>query len=70
MARPLRPDEYTPDAIQSRVNQVNNMAFSFKDANLAARLMQLHTNLVMDNRRMDNLRRRARQLAEKEDSSA
>lgn len=62
-ARPLRDDEYTPKAIQSRVNQVNNMAFSFKDEGLAARLMQLHHDLTTDETRMTNLRQRAQKLA-------
>ena len=62
-ARPLRDDEYTPEAIQSRVNQCNNMAFSFKDEGLAARLMQLHHDLTTNETRMANLRQRAQKLA-------
>jgi len=64
-ARPLRDDEYTPAAIQSRVNQVNNMAFSFKDKGLATRLMQLHNDLTTDETRMANLRQRAQKLADR-----
>lgn len=58
-ARPLRPDEMTPDAIKGRVQQVANIAYSFHDPALAARAATLHDALVADDDRMTALRRRA-----------
>ncbi|WP_420630249.1 hypothetical protein [Candidatus Leptofilum sp.] len=64
-ARPLRPDEYTPEGEKARLNQVSNMAFSFKNETLAARLKQLHHDLTSSNARMSRLRNLARILAGK-----
>lgn len=68
-ARPLRPDEYTPEGKLARLNQVSNMAFSFKNETLAARLKQLHHDLITDDGRMAQLQERARRLAGQGDFS-
>ncbi len=62
-ARPLRPDELTAEGRLSRVNQVSNMAFSFKDPELAKTLKSIHANLLADESRMARLRRRAETMA-------
>jgi hypothetical protein len=62
-ARPLRPDELTPEGRLSRINQVSNMAFSFKDPDLAIKLKGIHADLLADDSRMARLRRRAEAIA-------
>ncbi|WP_420642422.1 hypothetical protein [Candidatus Leptofilum sp.] len=62
-ARPLRPDEYTPEGKQARIDQVSNMAFSFKNEALAATLKRLHRELLADETRMVQLKNRASSLA-------
>lgn len=62
-ARPLRSDEFTPGAVRGRIDQVSNMAYSFKDEGLAARLLGLHRDLTGDEAQMMRLRGRAEQLA-------
>lgn len=63
-ARPLRPDEMTPEGKQARLNQVQNIAFSFQDEDLAERTTQLHRELLADQTRLARLRRRARALVD------
>ncbi|GAB4444255.1 MAG: hypothetical protein Kow0031_26660 [Anaerolineae bacterium] len=65
-ARPLRPDELTPEGRLSRINQVSNMAFSFKDPELAVKLKGIHADLLADESRMAGLRRRAEAMAKKQ----
>jgi hypothetical protein len=65
-ARPLRPDELTPEDRLARINQVSNMAFSFKDPDLAKRLKSFHAELLANKARMARLRRRAEAIAEKQ----
>ena len=62
-ARPLRDEEYTPEGKLARLNQVSNMAFSFKNEALAARLKKIHHDLIHDKDRMARLQKRARRLA-------
>lgn len=61
-ARPLEPAELTPEHQLARLNQIRNMAFSFKNHDLAERLTAIHTDLVADAARMERLRQRARTL--------
>ncbi len=63
-ARPLRPDELTPEQQQARLTQVRNIAFSFKHPPLVARVEQLHDELTQDDGRMANLQTRAKTLSE------
>ncbi len=62
-ARPLRPDELTPEGELSRLNQVKNIAYSFHDEALAAKVTQLHEELLADAERMRRIRERAEVLA-------
>ena len=64
-ARPLRPDELTPEGQKARLHQVRNIAFSFKHAPLVARVEQVHDELTQDNGRMAVLQTRARELSKK-----
>ncbi len=61
-ARPLKPDEHTPQAQLARLNQVQNLAFSFHDEALAQLVTQQHTDLMADAERLANIQRRARAL--------
>ncbi|MCA9969695.1 MAG: hypothetical protein KC425_05745, partial [Anaerolineales bacterium] len=61
-ARPLRAAELTPAGRLARLNQVQNIAFSFHDAALAARATQLHAELLADEARLARLQARAREL--------
>ena len=63
-ARPLQPDEHSPEAKSARLNQVSNMAFSFKVEELAVHLKGLHQALIEDETRMSLLRSRAAELVE------
>ena len=63
-ARPLEAHELTPDQQLARLNQVRNMAFSFKDPGLAERLTTLHTELTTDETRMAQLQQQAQALVE------
>ena len=58
-ARPLRSEENTEDGRQARLNQVQNIAYSFHDDSLADRTLQLHRDLIADPERLATLRRRA-----------
>ena len=64
-ARPLRPDELTPEGRQARFNQVSNMAFSFQNQGLADRLLHIHAELVADEHRMAHLWQQAQAIAAK-----
>ncbi len=61
-ARPLRPDELTPEQRQARLTQVRNIAFSFKHPPLVAQVEQLHDELTQDNGRMAALQMRAKTM--------
>ncbi|MFW5748127.1 MAG: hypothetical protein ACOCYT_00790 [Chloroflexota bacterium] len=61
-ARPLLAHEHTPDAIQSRVNQVQNIAFSFHNEGLAARAQALHAAYMADAERQQRVRNCAAEL--------
>lgn len=63
-ARPLREDEHTPDAQLARLNQVQNLAFSFHDEGLAQLVLQRHADLMADEERLVRIKRRARALVE------
>lgn len=63
-ARPLRDDEHTPQGCAARLNQVKNIAYSFHDPDLAARVERFHHALVNDPIRMDAIRRRAVELCQ------
>ena len=63
-ARPLEAHELTPDQQLARLNQVRNMAFSFKDPGLAERLTTLHTELITSETRMVQLQQQAQALVE------
>jgi hypothetical protein len=62
-ARPLQAEELTPDDRLARLNQVQNIAYSFHDAALAERVLQLHQALVADNGRLSRLQQRAATIA-------
>lgn len=63
-ARPLRPDEHTPEGYQTRLNQVQNIAYSFHNEVLAERIRQLHADLLADEERLNHIRQQARSLAD------
>lgn len=63
-ARPLKPDEHTPDAYQERVNQVSNIAFSFHNEDLAERVNALHDALINDADRLQAITSRAESMIE------
>lgn len=67
-ARPLRPEEHTPQGRRARLNQVKNIAYSFQDAALAARVEQMHAALLADDARLARLRRRAEAIAKGENT--
>lgn len=60
--RPLRVEEMTPAGQLARLNQVQNIAFSFHDPELAARTTRLHEALMADPARLAGIRRRAAAL--------
>ena len=64
-ARPLQPQEHTAAGEQARLDQVRNIAFSFKHAPLVSRTEQLHNELTGDASRMKILQSRAREFSEK-----
>lgn len=61
-ARPLKPDEHTPQAQLARLNQVQNIAFSFHDEDIAQLVLQQHADLMADEARLASIQRRARAL--------
>lgn len=61
-ARPLTPGEL-PQA-PARLQQVKNIAFSFHDPGLAARVQSLHAALIADEARLAGIRRRAQTVVE------
>lgn len=63
-ARPLRPTELTLAGKMARLNQVQNIAYSFHDETLAARVTQFHTDLLADGARLAHLQARARILVD------
>ncbi len=63
-ARPFEEHEHSPQAALARLNQVSNMAFSFKDEGLAVRLKSIHQALINDDARMKILQQHAVVLVE------
>ena len=63
-ARPLETNEHSPKDKLVRLNQVSNMAFSFKDEDLALCLKTYHQELINDEARMAGLHYRALDLVE------
>ncbi len=64
-ARPLREDELTPQGRSARLNQVQNIAYSFHRQDLAERVLELHAELIANEARLANIRQQARSLVEK-----
>jgi hypothetical protein len=63
-ARPLQAEELTSAGRRARLNQVQNIAYSFHDDALAERVLQLHQALVADNGRLGHLQQRAVAIAD------
>lgn len=63
-ARPLRPDERTPQGRLARLNQMKNIAFSFHNQPLAEKVLYLHEELIGDGARLSRIGGRARALVE------
>lgn len=61
-ARPLRREERTPAGELARINQVQNIAYSFHDEELARRTLSLHASLMADEERLARIRKRAQEL--------
>lgn len=61
-ARPLRPDELTETGREARLNQVQNIAYSFHDDDLADKVLQMHQDLLADEARLARIRRQAAAL--------
>jgi hypothetical protein len=61
-ARPLRPEELNPKGRIARLNQMKNIAFSFHNQQLAGRVLFLHEELIGDDKRLAQIRRRAEAL--------
>ncbi len=62
-ARPLQAEELTEDGRSARFNQVKNIAFSFHDHALAARVLTFHDDLITDAERLQRIRHRAEAIA-------
>jgi hypothetical protein len=65
-ARPLRQDELTSAGKRARLDQVRNIAYSFQNETLAERTLGLHAKLVADEARLNDLWRRASEIAARE----
>ncbi len=63
-ARPLYPNEKTIEGRYARLNQVQNISFSFHDDELADQVMHLHAELMADRERLKHIREKARRLIE------
>jgi hypothetical protein len=63
-ARPLRTNEHTPDGRLARLNQVQNLAYSFHNPELAALVKQHHLRLLADKTRLFRIRQRAQALVD------
>jgi len=50
--------------VKVRLNQVQNIGYSFHNEALAQRIQQLHTALLADEERLEGIRQRARELAD------
>lgn len=61
-ARPLEDHEYDDKKIRGRLNQVQNIAYSYHNEALAARSRKLHEELMQSPQRLEEIRRRADQL--------
>ncbi len=64
-ARPIADDERAPEHVRARLDQVRELAWSFQDADLAARVVDLHDRATSDGDHLDGLRERARALADR-----
>ncbi|MCB0192482.1 MAG: hypothetical protein KDJ65_11115 [Anaerolineae bacterium] len=63
-ARPLQADEYTPEQTLTRLNQVQNIAFSFHNDVLAARVLNEHVQLLGDQERLARIQRKAQAMVD------
>ncbi len=63
-ARPLRDDERTPKDMNARLNQIQNIAFSFHNQALAERVKALHSDLMANEQRLQRIRQRAQVLVD------
>lgn len=61
-ARPLYLNEKTVEGRYARLNQVQNISFSFHDDDLADLVMQRHAELLTDKARLSRIRERAQAL--------
>jgi len=61
-ARPLEKHEYTEEAVLSRMNQVQNIAFSYQNEDIAAISKKLHQQLMNSPERLQNVRKKAESL--------
>ncbi len=61
-ARPLQPTEKTSEGFKSRLNQVQNIAYSFHNEAIAGRVRELHAQLLFDEDRLAKIKNRAVQL--------
>ncbi|MCH8567963.1 MAG: hypothetical protein LAT67_06855 [Balneolales bacterium] len=68
-ARPLTAGELNETAVKQRVNQVQNIAFSFHNAKLAEEVKQLHDRIVADENTMATIRHKAETIAKSVDKA-
>ncbi|MGF1506172.1 MAG: hypothetical protein ACFB51_13735 [Anaerolineae bacterium] len=66
-ARHLASEEKNAEDARTRLNQVENLAYSFHDEQLAERVRRLHTDLLADPDRLARIRERAEQKASSAD---
>ncbi len=62
-ARPLRKDELTLEGRLARLNQVQNISFSFHNQEVAAQVLKLHAELIADKARLKQIRQCAQAMA-------
>lgn len=61
-ARPLEADEYSESQVRGRLNQVQNIAYSYQNEALAQKSRQLHEQLMESPARLEAIREKAKQL--------
>lgn len=61
-ARPLENQEYDDNQVHGRLNQVQNIAYSYHNEALAARSRKLHEELMQSPQRLQAIRRKADRL--------
>jgi hypothetical protein len=61
-ARPLEADEYGESQISGRLNQVQNIAYSYQNEALARKSRRLHEELINSPARLEAIRQKAQQL--------